>query len=571
MPKDLVPQIQKALSKQRDTPEIAVVGDLNFDIIKLLVGPPELEKEAFILSETRVPAGSSGIYAATAGLLDSNVDFASMVGEDPDGNELIEFMQGRGVNTQHIQQIPDGRTAYTDIYYILNLQKRQILTLPGVFDQFTSVNPSVLDDKSLLHSSSYFVLDKLQPAIPRLFRTASRRGLTVSFDPNGMAASGIDTLVSKVFPNVDRLYLNQDEAAAATGTQDAYTSLDTLTTQIRPNGLVVVKQGEQGATARYNGQTVHVGAFYCSNVKDQVGAGDTFDATCNHYLEQGLSLDHSLILASANARASLNEQGGPPGQQPEGGLLRMLNDYCIYKRTRQGIPHYDIIPRYKAFLFDLDGLFADSEKLHLAGQNRMLTELLGKPTEMTPEDLQEVVGQDEIETCRYLKQKYELDPPVDEISDLRIQKVAEVAREQGVERMSGVYSALQYAKKHGLKTGIASSSCDELVDVFLDELGYSRSDFDVVVTGTNIRRKPEPDIYVEAAKQLDLDPMNCLAFEDSRSGMLAAQAAGMRCIVVPNKHSRDQNFKEAFMVADKLTTTIQHDFYQAKQFYPIAA
>jgi len=197
----------------------------------------------------------------------------------------------------------------------------------------------------------------------------------------------------------------------------------------------------------------------------------------------------------------------------------------------------------------------------------MISELARMPIEMTEEDLLVTIGMDERKTCEYLKNKYNLAPDVEELVPLRREKVIQAINEYGIEKMPGVDEAINYAKLKGWKIGIASASCDLLVDVILQGIGYTRDDFHVVITGSGNAKKPAPDIYLKAAEELGLDPVHCMALEDSRSGMLSARSAGMRCIVIINEHSKNQDFSEAFQLTNSLKTVVEDGFYQTKVYY----
>ncbi|MFC1717494.1 PfkB family carbohydrate kinase [Candidatus Poribacteria bacterium] len=564
---DITSDIIQKLEQDRATPDIVVIGDVNFDYVKIIDRDPVWDDEVFITKEGRVPAGSCGIYVAGAGRLGSEVTFVSKVGDDKDGDDLVSFLSERGVDVENIQKVTGGKTAYTEILQPEGRLQRIIVTNRGVLDQLTSADVLPLRGKSLLHTSAYFLLRNLQDSVPVIFEQALSANVAVSFDPNGIEKDRIADLAQNVLPKVDRLYMNRDEMAALSGHDDVGKAIDHFSSITRNDSLVVIKLGSEGVHAGYRGRIIHVDAFPCCNIKDAVGAGDTFDATCNHYLEQGLSLDYALILASANAMASLNEHGGPLGQKDEEGLKKVLSDYLIVKSSSKNVEEYTVIPKIKALLFDLDGLLADSEKLHHLGQNRMLSELAKNRTEMTAEDLQVTVGMDERETCEYFRTKYGLDCSGEELVDLRRNRVIEAINENGVEKMPGAEESVSYAKLKGWRIGIASSSCDLIVDAILQGIGYTRDDFDVVTTGSGNARKPAPDIYLKAAEELCLDPVHCMALEDSRAGMLSAQAAGMRCIVVASEHTKDQDFSEAFQLVNSLKTVVEDDFYQTKRYY----
>jgi len=97
----------------------------------------------------------------------------------------------------------------------------------------------------------------------------------------------------------------------------------------------------------------------------------------------------------------------------------------------------------------------------------------------------------------------------------------------------------------GVKRGIASSSDSDWVAYLVDGLGL-RADFQAIATGHDVeRRKPAPDVYLLAAERLGVDPRRCVALEDSRHGVEAAQAAGLRVVAIPNSISRHQDLSAA--------------------------
>jgi beta-phosphoglucomutase-like phosphatase (HAD superfamily) len=84
--------------------------------------------------------------------------------------------------------------------------------------------------------------------------------------------------------------------------------------------------------------------------------------------------------------------------------------------------------------------------------------------------------------------------------------------------------------------GLASSANREIIDLFL-ELGGFAGSFGVTVSSEEVARgKPAPDVYLDAARRLGVDPGRCVAVEDSANGLRAAAAAGMAVVAVPNPH-----------------------------------
>ena len=100
-------------------------------------------------------------------------------------------------------------------------------------------------------------------------------------------------------------------------------------------------------------------------------------------------------------------------------------------------------------------------------------------------------------------------------------------------------------RENGVRRGIASSSDSDWVAYLIDGLEL-RHEFQAIATGHDVeRRKPAPDVYLLAAERLRVDPRRCVALEDSRHGIEAAQAAGMRAVAIPNSVSTHQDLSLA--------------------------
>jgi len=99
--------------------------------------------------------------------------------------------------------------------------------------------------------------------------------------------------------------------------------------------------------------------------------------------------------------------------------------------------------------------------------------------------------------------------------------------------LPGVVDTLKLCKANGYKIALASSSAMSLINVVVDKLNI-RQYFDLLVSAENEPYgKPHPSVFLTTANQLNVLPTECLVFEDSVNGMVAAKAARMKCIVVP--------------------------------------
>lgn len=115
----------------------------------------------------------------------------------------------------------------------------------------------------------------------------------------------------------------------------------------------------------------------------------------------------------------------------------------------------------------------------------------------------------------------------------------------GLDLLPGVRERVAEAKERGLKVGVASSSTSAWVCGHLDRLDY-RAVFDAITCREEgMRAKPAPDIYLAAVRSLDVAPAEAIAVEDSRNGIAAAKAAGLRCVAVPNELTSEQDLSAA--------------------------
>jgi HAD superfamily hydrolase (TIGR01509 family) len=180
-------------------------------------------------------------------------------------------------------------------------------------------------------------------------------------------------------------------------------------------------------------------------------------------------------------------------------------------------------------VFDLDGVLIDSEPLWESVRERLTEESGGR----WPADAQRrMMGMSSGEWSRYMHE--ELGVPLEPAAiSTEVVKRLEARLRAGVPLLPGAGEAVEAASRRW-PLGIASSANRPLIDLVLGLTGLRRR-FRVTVSSEEVARgKPAPDVYVEAARRLELDPVRCTAIEDSANGLRAASAAGMRVVAIPN-------------------------------------
>lgn len=189
-----------------------------------------------------------------------------------------------------------------------------------------------------------------------------------------------------------------------------------------------------------------------------------------------------------------------------------------------------------AAIFDMDGLLIDSEPHWEQAEMDILALLDLDPS--FRHELPDTLG---LRIDQVVRMWYECrpwqGPDQATVSQMVIDRaLALVAETRPL--LPGVEQALRLCKAEGLKIGLASASPLLMQETVLDMFGL-RHYFDTLASAEALPySKPHPQVYLNAAQQLGVDPLNCVSLEDSFNGMIAARAARMRSIVVPSVQNR---------------------------------
>ncbi|OTA20731.1 phosphonoacetaldehyde hydrolase [Xenorhabdus beddingii] len=191
----------------------------------------------------------------------------------------------------------------------------------------------------------------------------------------------------------------------------------------------------------------------------------------------------------------------------------------------------------KAVIFDMDGLLIDSEPYWEQGEKSVFS-ALGLDLALA-EKLPDTLG---LRIDKVVELWYQASPwqghSKNEVAQRIINHVVQLVKENRP-LLPGVEYALNLCRENGLKVGLASASPYEMLEQVL-ELFNLRHYFDVVVSAADLPySKPHPDVYLQAASQLGVEPIHCITLEDSFNGMIATKAARMRSIVIPAAHHFD--------------------------------
>lgn len=194
-------------------------------------------------------------------------------------------------------------------------------------------------------------------------------------------------------------------------------------------------------------------------------------------------------------------------------------------------------------IFDMDGLLIDSEPLW----NEAATEILsGYGIKLTPEQYATTTGLRTKEFIQHWFNHFKTPQQnIDSAENDIIEKVITLVLQKG-KPMAGLSHIFNFFIERNFKIGLASSSPVKLIDVVVDLLQI-RNHLHTITSAENLLYgKPHPEVYLNCAATLNTLPTECICFEDSYYGMIAAKAARMKCIVVPDsKTSKDSKWGAA--------------------------
>jgi beta-phosphoglucomutase len=191
----------------------------------------------------------------------------------------------------------------------------------------------------------------------------------------------------------------------------------------------------------------------------------------------------------------------------------------------------------KAILFDMDGVLLDSEEYICRAGMMMFKE---KGYDVSPDDFLEFTGMGENRYLGGVAEKNGIPFELEKDKARTYEIYAEIVAGK-LEAFYGVIEFIEKCRSRGLKLAVASSADPPKVEINLAEIGIPSSTFDTVVTGLDIEhKKPEPDIFINAAKKLGVNPSECLVVEDAVSGVAAGKAAGAKVLALTTSFSAEE-------------------------------
>lgn len=205
----------------------------------------------------------------------------------------------------------------------------------------------------------------------------------------------------------------------------------------------------------------------------------------------------------------------------------------------------------QAVIFDLDGLLINSEPLWHEAEVRVLGPLGVPVAQMRTRHTKGIAVE---EVTRYWYERYPWSGPSTDEAAAQVQRTVEELVFERATLRPGALAALDDCRRRVQRTALASSSSHHYIRLALDRFDLAEC-FEVVRSAEDEPfGKPHPGVFLSATADLGVDPASCLVFEDSPAGVIAAKAAKMLCIAVPEP---DEVQKPAIALADVVLLSLE--------------
>lgn len=211
-----------------------------------------------------------------------------------------------------------------------------------------------------------------------------------------------------------------------------------------------------------------------------------------------------------------------------------------------------MIPKISAVIFDFDETIIDLEPQHTAAHMALCRDYGADYAEM-PESFRRGSGRRIIDDIREMRAHFGWTASEEELFEVRQRHFDAVCARADLRAMSGVPEIIRALEERGATLAITSSAVGASIVAILQRLGL-RDAFPLVVDGSEVARgKPDPEAYLLTARKLGVPPSECVVFEDSHVGVVAAKRAGMFCIAVRNPRALErQDLSAADLVAGSM-------------------
>jgi len=184
----------------------------------------------------------------------------------------------------------------------------------------------------------------------------------------------------------------------------------------------------------------------------------------------------------------------------------------------------------QAVIFDMDGTLIDSEPMWKEAEKQVFSSV---GVEVTDEHSSKTASMTTREVTEFWYNLFPwLDKSLDQVESEVVDHVAKLISVEGTP-MGGVKEILEFFHNKKFKIGLSTNAPSRLIPVVLEKLNIAHYFHATSSSEHEIKGKPDPAVYLSIAKKLNVEPSKCIAFEDSISGVISANKANMKTVVVP--------------------------------------
>lgn len=197
--------------------------------------------------------------------------------------------------------------------------------------------------------------------------------------------------------------------------------------------------------------------------------------------------------------------------------------------------------RLKLVIFDMDGLLFDTEWPSYLAMKKAVE---GRGLSFPISNYRQLIGLHGSMSRSVLDKLYDGKLEIDSVIEEYRVGFKEILETEGVSLKPGAKKLLNWLEEQEIKKCIASSSSRSTITDYLKRVGFE-SRFDFFISGSEVENgKPHPDIFIEACRRAGENPTSAIVLEDSLNGLLAAHAANIRCILIPDLIEPTEEMKE---------------------------
>ncbi|MFV0593243.1 MAG: HAD family hydrolase [Draconibacterium sp.] len=202
----------------------------------------------------------------------------------------------------------------------------------------------------------------------------------------------------------------------------------------------------------------------------------------------------------------------------------------------------------KAIIFDMDGVLVDSEPYHIEIEKRMFQKA---GLDISDEEHATYMGTATDVMWHRIIEKRNLLLDAQEMTRLtNLEGIPFFTHLEKLAPMRGLIKLLDFLETKEIPLAVASSSDPETVKIIIEKSGLKKYFKHAISSGSVGKSKPAPDVFLHAAKLLDVDPGNCIVIEDSKNGIKAAKTAEMYCVAYNGAAAGSQDQSEADVIID---------------------